>query len=233
MKVHYLQHMAFEGLGSIQGWVECRRAAVTTTRLYLNEPLPAADKIDLLIIMGGAMGTYDEDQFPWLRPEKEFIRQVVNRGSKALGVCLGSQLLAEVLGGRVFRHTHREIGWFPVERMPAADASRFGAVLPQQCQVFHWHGDTFDLPPGATHLARSAGCENQAFSIGDQVLALQFHLEASPEFATALAKNCSGDLQPGPFVQRSEEFARADRPFAETNRLMDALLNQLVDGQQR
>ena len=123
---------------------------------------------------------------------------------------LGSrELLADVLGARVYPNAHKEIGWFPVQRTAASAASPLFSTLPAEFTAFHWHGDTFDLPPGAVHLARSEACAHQAFAYRT-ALALQFHVESTPESVVALISNCGHDLAPGRYVQPPERIMSAD-----------------------
>jgi GMP synthase-like glutamine amidotransferase len=226
MHVHVLQHVPFEGIGSMARWLEARQAEVTWTRFFADPSLPHLDGIDLVIAMGGPMSANDEQTLPWLRPEKAFIRDAVKRGTPVLGVCLGAQLVASALGGRVYPGPQKEIGWFEIEAV-GHDEQSFG--FPDRCRVFHWHGETFDLPQGAVHLARSAACENQAFQVGRHALGLQFHLETTPESAIALIENCRHELAPGPTIQ-SESHLRQVPPasYAEINRLMDEVLSYLL-----
>jgi GMP synthase-like glutamine amidotransferase len=172
------------------------------------------------------MSANDEHAYPWLKDEKAFIREAVSRGLLVLGVCLGAQLIASAFGARVFANDHKEIGWFPIHAVTTdADAFRF----PPQANVFHWHGETFDLPPGAVHLARSIGCENQAFQIGKNVIGLQFHLETTPETVDQIIQYCRHDLVDGEYVQ-TEPFLRAvpDAAYLAVNTLMADVLSHLT-----
>jgi GMP synthase-like glutamine amidotransferase len=226
MNVQVLQHVPFEGLGSIAAWLSERGAVVQHTRFYQVARLPDLRAVDLVIAMGGPMSVNDERDYPWLKEEKAFVKDAVRRGLPVLGVCLGAQLIASALGARVFPNAHREIGWFPIQAVAAhADAFRF----PDQTTVFHWHGETFDLPPGARRLARSAGCENQAFQIGPNVIGLQFHLETTPETADQLIRHCRGELIPGRYVQ-TEDALRAvpDDAYRGINRLMEDVLSYMT-----
>ena len=226
MHVQVLQHVPFEGLGNIAGWLAARRADVGNTRLFAGDPLPRADELDVLIAMGGPMSVNDEETLAWLRPEKQLVRDAVARGIPVLGVCLGAQLIASALGARVYRGPEREIGWFPVRGVPdAAPDLRF----PPEFLAFHWHGETFDLPAGAVRLAGSAACQNQAFQVGRKAVALQFHLETTPAAAEALIENCRDELVPGPYVQTEEELRAAPAARYETiNRLMERVLAGLL-----
>jgi len=226
VKVQVLQHVPFEGLGSIEAWLSQRRASVQFTRFYQSPVLPDLRSVDFVIAMGGPMSVNDEREFPWLKGEKAFIREAVRRGLPVLGVCLGAQMIASALGARVFPNAHKEIGWFPVR---AADGNSDAFRFPDQATVFHWHGETFDLPAGAIHLARSSGCEHQAFQVGASAIGLQFHLETTPETADQIIRHCRDDLVPGEYVQ-NEAVLRAvpDEAYRGINRLMDEVLSYLT-----
>ena len=169
MRLHYLQHVCFEGLGSIGQWAQERQYGTSVTRLYCNDVLPDLDTFDMLIVMGGPMGVGDEKCYPWLKSEKEFLSKVIAADKPVLGVCLGAQLLAEVLGARVYPNAEKEIGWFPVQLTEEGRRSGFFQGLPSELEVFHWHGETFELPQGASLLASSTACRNQAFAYEKRV----------------------------------------------------------------
>ena len=233
MHAHFLQHVPFEGLGSIGPWLEARRAVVTTTRFFADAVLPEAESLDLLVVMGGPMSVNDEGLCPWLVAEKQFILQVIQRGTAVLGVCLGAQLIAAVLGARVYPNREKEIGWFPVYSLPAPEEVPTAAVpsfrFPEESLVFHWHGETFDLPPGAVHLARSGACVNQAFRYGRSVVGLQFHLEMTPQTVRELVDNGRDELTPARWIQSEAEILSAPpERYGENNRLMGELLSFLT-----
>jgi len=227
MRAHYFQHVPFEGLGSMEVWLREAGYDIGVTRWYARECAPDPEEMDLLIVMGGPMSVNDENMYPWLAAEKDFIRCWIDDGRPLLGVCLGAQLIASALGARVYPNAAKEIGWFPVTSVtPLPDhAFRF----PPDQTVFHWHGETFDLPPGATHLARSAGCEHQAFQIGRHVIGLQFHLETTPETAAALITNCRNELTPAPYVQDEATLQSAPpEAYRAINSLMADLLAHII-----
>jgi GMP synthase-like glutamine amidotransferase len=229
MRVHYLQHVPFEGLGSIAPWLAARGAQVTATRLYEEARFPKVSEIDWLVVMGGPMSVNDEAARPWLVAEKRFIAEAIGSMKAVLGVCLGSQLIASSLGARVYGNRERELGWFPIEPAPGAPDSPFADLFRAPVEVFHWHGQTFDLPPRAAWLARSAGCAHQAFSIGDRVLGLQFHAEPTADTVRALADHCPEDFAPARFVQSRDEILRDEARFTRVNRVMDAILDRLEE----
>jgi GMP synthase-like glutamine amidotransferase len=181
MRAHYLQHVPFEGLGSIAPWLNDNDYETTSTGFFQSTELPDPDAIDVLIVMGGSMSANDERLFPWLVAEKAFLRHFIQSGKPLLGICLGAQLIASALGARLFSNRFKEIGWFPVHRVEAADVNAFS--FPAATEVFHWHGETFDLPQGARLIGANDACRHQAFQVGDSVIGFQFHLETTPAVA--------------------------------------------------
>ncbi len=224
MKVHYLQHVPFEELGSMERWLHGKSASVTATKFFERTYLPPVYEIDWLIVLGGPMSVNDQRQYPWLPAEKKFIAEAIRQEKNVLGICLGAQLIASALGAHVYPSKHREIGWFPVEHTETKKDHGMASVLPSHLEVFHWHGETFDLPPNAVHLARSEGCEHQAFCIGENVVGLQFHLEATPVTVGSLIEHCKGDLMPDRYVQTAEELLAIPGRFHRVNAVMDNLL---------
>ncbi len=226
MRAHYLQHVPFEGLGYIESWLEAKGCSVTSTKFFESTRLPSLDEFDMLIVMGGPMSANDERAFPWLVQEKGFIRNAIEAGKSVLGICLGAQLIASAMGSRVFPNPVKEIGWWPVQGIQPANKLAFR--FPPSIEVFHWHGETFELPPGAIHLAKSEGCENQAFQLGRSVIGLQFHLETTPESAQELVSHCRDELLPSTYVQ-SEAAILAAPPekYQAINSLMGEVLSFL------
>lgn len=152
------------------------------------------------------MGVHDDRRYPWMKGEKLFIELAMQRGKKVIGICLGSQMIAHVLGAKVYPNREKEIGWFPIELNPPNARHTPLNVLPQRTTVFHWHGDTFDLPKGAVHLARSRACENQAFAVGKNVIGLQFHLELGMTHIESLLHYAASDLTQGAYVMVAQEM---------------------------
>ena len=192
LRIHYLQHVPFEGPGFIESWAQVRGHRLKATRLYAGQRLPADEEFDWLLILGGPMNVYEENRYPWLVREKRFIGEALHEGKVVIGICLGAQLLACVLGAKVTPNRVSRSAGTPLKRRRRPSQSNLSGFFPDQFPAFHWHGDTFEIPRGAVHLARSQACENQAFAFGDRVAAFQFHLESTREsvesysFTTAL-----------------------------------------------
>jgi GMP synthase-like glutamine amidotransferase len=228
MRIHYLQHVPFEGLANVFLWATGRGHTVSGTRMYADEP-PPAETVDWLVVLGGPMNVYEHDAYPWLVREKEFLAQVVQRGVPVLGICLGAQLLADVLGARVTRNHQTEIGWFPVALSQEAAGSLLFQRFPSQFLPFHWHGDTFSIPAGAVPIASSDACARQAFQYRDRVVGLQFHLEYSAQSIEAMIRHCGSELVDGPFIQKAEDMLACPERIEQSRELLHKLL-EAVEG---
>jgi GMP synthase-like glutamine amidotransferase len=205
IRIHYFQHVPHEGIGSIEEWIMNKGHLLTATRFFNSEKLPILNDFDWLIIMGGSMNVNDEKDYPWLAEEKKFIRLAIESGKTVLGICLGSQLVSAALGAKVYKNKEKEIGWFNIELTHYAQNEDLFSEMGSRLKVFHWHGDTFDLPEGAIHLASSEACKNQAYVYKDKVLALQFHLEPTRE---SLLDMLEGGIEeePATYIQSEKEI---------------------------
>lgn len=225
MRLHYLQHEPIETPGNILKWAEEHGFSVSHTRLYLEEDFPGLDGLDWLVVMGGAISANDESKYRWLISEKKFLEQAIDSDKKVLGVCLGAQLVASVLGARVFPNTYRELGWFPVQLTSAGLNDPVCRNIPSKIDLFHWHGETFDLPSGAIHLAKSEACANQAFRYGENVLAWQFHPEVTYEMVGAFVAEGSEELSDGLYIQEAADIIACREKTAR----MEPVLYQWLD----
>jgi GMP synthase-like glutamine amidotransferase len=215
VKVLAFRHVPFEGPGRIVSVLEQRGIGCEYADLYLPDaPLPEISAYDGLIFMGGPMSA--NDLLPYLDRERALIGDAAVKGQPMLGICLGSQLIARSLGGDVHRNREKEIGFFDVHFTPeAAQDSLFSGISGPE-KIFHWHGDTWELPPDAVRLAWSDACSNQAFRAGRNIYGLQFHLETPPEMIAdwmGQEANC-GDVRslpspidPGTNCQRLDELS--------------------------
>ena len=230
MRVHYFQHVSFEGPGYIGTWLKKHGHAVTCTHFF--EPsysMPSAEDADVFIVMGGPMGVYDEAIHPWLAAEKTLLKTAIAKGKKLLGICLGAQLLAECLGAKVQQAPHKEIGWFPVHvTEEAMKVPWFETLFPSGITVFHWHGDQFAIPAGAHDLAFSSANRNQAFLYKNQVLGLQFHLEVTGETLSAMVTNGRAELDENMYIQNAEQIMQQSAACISCNKLMSDLLERFL-----
>jgi GMP synthase-like glutamine amidotransferase len=226
MKIHVLQHSPINTLGTIEEYARIKGYRLESTRFYEAKCPPELDSFDLLIIMGGPMGIYDYEENPWLRDEKAFLKQAVETGKPILGICLGAQLLADILGARVYENPHMEMGWFPVSASGGKNKPEFLEGLPEMITVFHWHTRTFDLPAGAVHLFESEGCKNQGFIYNGRVMALQFHPEVNEERIRSLIERFGERMANGLFVQKKQEMLGQREYLASTKEFMFLILDK-------
>ena len=227
MRIHILQHESFESPGIIEDWIRKKNHKISFTRFYEKDNLPDLDELDWLIIMGGPMGVYDEEKFPWLKDEKIFIKHAINEGKIVLGICLGSQLIAASLGAKVYPNKFKEIGWMDVSLTENSKINFLFSSLPKKMKVFQWHGDTFDLPLGTVHLARSEACKNQAFIFKEGVLALQFHCEVTESTLHEMLEASRNELEKGKYIQTAEEILSHKNLISSNNKIMLMLLDKL------
>jgi GMP synthase-like glutamine amidotransferase len=227
LNIHTFIHVHFEGLGCIEQWIVKNNHSVSFTRFYEDFNLPNLEEIDWLIVMGGPMGVYDESLYPWLKAEKEFIRKAIEVGKTVIGICLGSQLIAEVLGSNVYPNKQKEIGWFDIK------ITKDGMNLPimkgfeEEFPVFHWHGDTFNLPVGSKLLFSSKVCENQAFLYQYIVLGLQFHFEVTLESMYKMIENGKSELVENETIQSEKAILLKADLIKENNVRMFQILDFL------
>jgi GMP synthase-like glutamine amidotransferase len=182
-----VQHVDCEHPGTLTPVFEEEQIEVTACNLGGGDDLPDHEPYDALLVLGGPMGAYEEDVYPWLPGELAAIRAAVLSGKPFLGVCLGAQLLARALGAEAYPASTAEVGVDHVTLTSAAVTDPLLTSLPNPLPCFQWHGDTFDLPDGAVLLATSAACRNQAFRWGEHAYGLQFHLEVTVAMVSAWA----------------------------------------------
>lgn len=230
VKIHCLQHLKNETLGNIGTWVSLKGHTLTKTLLYEKPFFPEPEEFDMLLIMGGTMSVYQENEFTWLKPEKDFVKKVIDMDKPVLGSCFGAQLIAEVLGGKVTRNRFKEIGWHKVKFLKGDNRkgdnrkggnetgeSKIISELPSglfpEFTAFMWHGDTFEIPRGSLRLFESEACRNQGFIYGENVLGLQFHPEADRQWIGNLIEDSGHELARGKYIQSEEEILRYEHFF--------------------
>ncbi len=193
--VLFLKNVTLEGPGILEMFLRERNIPYEIRDLYAGNQLPEeVTAYGAVVILGGPMNVDEEHRYSYLRQEKKFIGDCLQKRIPVLGICLGAQLLARTLGARVYRNYEPEIGCMTVDLTPAGENSPLFFGISSPADVFQWHGDTFDLPDGAKHLARSSCCPHQAFGYEDFAFGLQFHIEVTREEAQKWATTYLPDL---------------------------------------
>lgn len=228
MNALVFQHVWYEGPAYILQALENRGYKTSILALWTALPFPAPENFDFLVVMGGPMSVHDHQNYQWMIAEKAFIQEWTKTGKPVLGICLGAQLLAEALGANVRPNPQKEIGWYPVRWLGSvlrAGEQHNGGM---STTVFHWHGETFDIPTTAVRIAESDACANQGFYAGS-ALGLQFHLEVTPESLKIMAREGSEELIPGGFVQSADEIAQLGANYCSAaNQSLERLLDDLL-----
>ena len=222
-KIYVLQHHPVENLGTIADALEAAALAWQYVRVNEGQPVPRDMKgAGGLIVMGGPMGVYQTERYPWLRDEMALINDSIKRNLPVLGICLGAQILAAALGAKVERNANgKEIGWYPITLEAAAKEDRLCRDLPGTLTPFHWHGDIFELPEGAVSLASSEKTPCQAFRYGDKAYGFQFHFEVTRDAVAAMAQAFAKDLDrekiaAGEMIARAAQFTPTLEKIADT-----------------
>ncbi|GIX40587.1 MAG: amidotransferase [Leptospiraceae bacterium] len=228
MDLYYIQHVFFETPAEIFNWCKLRNFNTKGFFAYKGDiDLINIEDCDILLIMGGPMGVYDIEQYPWLKKEKILIEKAIRLDKKIIGICLGAQLIADVLGSRVYKNSYKEIGWFPV--YSSIHAKKKFSFLPEKFYAFHWHGDTFDLPSGAEHLFYNEATKNQGFSYKN-ILGLQFHLESTEQSIKDIYKYSYKDIQTADNRMFIKEYNREENQnyIKESHNILYQLLDAFL-----
>lgn len=236
-----LQHVPFEGPAALAEWASSRAIAVTTVRLYAGDDLPVLEAGDCLAVLGGPMSVHDVEEHAWLAVEKAYLSEALRlatvRKQPVIGICLGAQLITEALGARVERMPHgQEIGWFPVQPHAELAISASGNAsfadwansLVENFTPLHWHGEQFSLPRQALPLLKSEACTQQGFVWNDCVLALQCHLEATPDSLEQLIQHSGDELSGRGWVQTAAALRAGQAHCSAANKQLFRLLDLLV-----
>ena len=244
IRIHALFHTNYEDLSFIKQWATNYNHMLTITRSYNNDLLPEHDSFDWLIVMGGPMSVHDEEEYPWLIAEKHLIRQAIDTGKTVIGICLGAQLIAHCLGANVQPANVKEIGWLPIQLTEEGQSHTLLQDLPKQdFTVFHFHGDGFDCPQGATATATSEAWANQGFiyqtsqhkALGTWVMAWQCHFEVTKDSLAKMTVNGNNSIQSGlktypKTVQSPAEIIALGNKYIEKNNArLSAMLNLIAD----
>lgn len=232
-KVLVIQHVPFEGLGWLDTWFQMKAVQYRILRFFeLEEEQspPSFEEFDALIILGGPMGVSDAKDLPWLDRELKYISHILHGPKKPiLGICLGSQILAHLLGGQVRKNNEKEIGWYPISLTPEGRGLSFFEDWPEDMVVFHWHQDMFTPPKGSLLFATSAACSHQGFVYQGHIIGFQFHLEITPEITKRLVESCAQDIaSPGPYVATKHQILSGFAPYAKVKLSLFSFLDKWV-----
>ncbi len=224
MKIHCIRHEPFEGLACIQDWIKSNKHKLTFTHTHLGQSYPSEVDFDLLIIMGGTASLYDKKNKDWLKTESKFVNRAVIANKKILGICLGAQILARVLGAEVYKNEKKEIGWFDTHF--SDDGISAMPFLPKRIEALHWHGDTFDIPKGAKRIASSEITPNQGFIYKNNILALQFHLELDFDSLRKITRALKNELTEAEVNIQTAEQIMSRKDLIESN---NTLIFKILD----
>ncbi len=212
-----LQHIECEDLGTIANAMSQRGIGYKYVRLFDGEPVPSSpEKFSGMIILGGPMNVYEEDKFPYLKDEDILIKKAVKNDMPVLGICLGGQLIAKATGAKVRKGIKKEIGWYDLKLTKDSMHDKVFSPFPCTIKVFQWHGDTFDIPDGAIHLAGSELFPNQAYRVGSRIYGLQFHLEVTQKIIDRWISEYKEELS-------TLDYINADRIISDTPAYIDNL----------
>jgi len=225
MRIHYLQHNDYVLPGNIIDWANNNNYKLSYTKFYQTYSLPKHSEYDLLIILGGTMDVFEEDKYSWLIKEKVFILEAINANKAILGICLGGQLLAEVLGAKVYKNKQQEIGWFPITKKNNHPLLQ---NLNTELEVFLWHNYIFDIPKNTLPVLEGKFSFNQGFVYKDNVIALQFHPEMNIEGLKSLLENTNSNIQISDTVQSPNSFLQKKKNFEQQTKWMFGLLDNLI-----
>jgi GMP synthase-like glutamine amidotransferase len=228
MHIHYFQHNHFEDLGYIGDWAKGNNITTSVTRFDLKPELLSIEDFDWLVVMGGAMGVHDSNQFPWIHAEIDFIKLVIHSGKIVIGICLGSQMIASALGARVYKNTEPEMGFWPIKFSPEAQKDNVFKHFPADLNVMHFHFDTFELPENAILMAKSTVTSVQAFRYGNNVFALQFHSELTESNIPIFIEELTPEIIPGRLVQQPSEILQNISFCRHNNKIFAKMLDEIL-----
>ena len=195
MNALIIKHVDIEGPGLIEYCLEQEKISHQILELKPGIHLPKLDDFTHLVILGGPMNVNEEDRYPFLKDEDLFIKEAIQRGKRILGICLGAQLIAKVLGAKVFKAPVKEIGWYDVSLTRIGSIDPLFSQLPKTFSVFQWHEDTFEIPHNAILIATSSPVPYQAFRYGENTYGLQFHLEVTEEMIQEWMENYKEEFE--------------------------------------
>jgi GMP synthase-like glutamine amidotransferase len=227
MIIQVFQHVPFEHPGTIVDWAKEHQHQINYTLFYEKHTIPKIDNFDLLIVMGGPMSVNETGKHKWLSKEIEFIQTCIKQKKKIIGICLGSQLLAKALGAEVYKNNLQEIGFFPLLKTFSGYRNKLSQALPDTWQMFHWHGETFDLPENCQSLYQTKACLHQMF-IKENMIGMQFHPEINAALLKAMVENGEQELNERIYIQSKSTLANHNFDFKKQKEILFQLLDQFM-----
>ncbi len=228
MRIQYLKHHEAFDIGYIAQWAKENNFPLKGCDLSKKELLPSMDEFDMLVVLGGAMGAYEEGRYLWIKQERNFIGEAIKRGKYILAFGLGAQILAQSLRGDIHKNPYREIGFGEVRFNKEGRDFCLLKDIPEKITALHWHKDLFDIPRDGHLLAKSKACKYQAFRFHKRVMGLQFHLETTPETLTTLIKKCRCDIVKGQNVHNPNELEANAKKCKNMHNILARILNNYV-----
>ncbi len=229
MKVLVIQHVACEGPVGLERVFRDAGVQYEIVRLWQGQELPKTlSSYKGLVILGGPMNVYEETRYPFLKSEGNLVNEAITKGIPTLGICLGAQLIAKSCGARVTSGSRKEIGWYELHLTPDGERDGIFSQFPRTFKVFQWHGDTFELPRGATHLATSNLFPHQAFRFYN-AYALQFHLEVDEGMIRTWLREYAVELESLPYIQPDQVLNDTRANIAELYQLAEVFYSQFLN----
>lgn len=227
MNIHVLHHVRLPIKHGIVQYLDSCSHSISHNYLSEKHVFPDVSNINWLIIMGGPMSANDEDKYPWLIAEKAFIKHVIDAGKTVFGICLGAQLIATALGAKVTKNPQAEFGWHPITPSEAVKETLLVDIFSQEMTFFHSHGETFDIPIGATRIASSEACKNQGFIYDSRVVGIQFHPEITPELADLFTAHLDPTWTSSPFCNITVDTSKEQQLFQQSALVIEKMLGEM------
>lgn len=227
MHILTIQHLEFETPGYISDWADLYGHQLTIAKFYVEQFTIHPINFDLIIVLGGSMSANEIDITDWLIEEKNYLQSAIEQNIKLLGICLGSQILAKLLGSQINKNNDKEIGWFPVYNVSKSNSTLLNG-LDDSYEVLHWHSDTFSLPLNSELIFSSTSCVHQGYIFQNRIVGLQFHPEITLKKLQDFAYNSF--FETDTFVQSKEFILSNTKSIKNGNKLLEQILNNLTNG---
>ena len=228
MKIHIFQHISVKQPGAVLDWITKNKLDYQIHLIKNGDALPTLEETDFLIILGGALHINDEEEHPWLRPDINFVRKIIDLNKPVLGICLGAQIIARALDFKVEKNEYREIGWHNVMLNNNAKQNHFFKDIPHKFIPLHWHSDIIRLPENISSLVYSNATDSQAFTYKNTI-SVQFHIEQTEKTLDIMLEKANDYLIKDKFVQTADEIRLGYNNLIDSNNILFHLLDSLME----